>query len=218
MDGGVPNSSQTKDPAKMLDNDVHDSDDQKISTLFREHVTELARLATESADDCADHVAAASRIIAESMTNGNKVLACGNGGSAADAQHFVAEFIGRFLNERRPLAAVSLTCDSSIVTAIGNDYGFKEIFSRQVEALGRPGDVLVAISTSGQSENVIRASELASRLGLKVIALTGSSADEILQRSDVWCRVESTTTPHIQELHTAILHSICLGTELLLDF
>ncbi len=190
----------------------------KVSEIFKNHLTELARLATAVTGSCVDQVTAASRIIADALTNGNKVIACGNGGSAADAQHFVAEFIGRFLKERRPLAAVSLTCDSSIVTAIGNDYGFTEVFARQVEALGRPGDVLVVISTSGRSANVIRAAELAPRLGLKVISLTGSTADEVLEHSDVWCHVESTATPHIQELHTAILHSICLGAELLLDF
>jgi len=128
------------------------------------------------------------------------VLACGNGGSAADAQHFVAEFIGRFLKERRPLPAVNLTSDSSIITAIGNDYSFDEVFARQVEGLGRPGDVLVAISTSGQSKNVVRAVELASRLGISVISLTGSTANVLLEQSDVWCRVESTATPHIQEI------------------
>lgn len=190
----------------------------QVAEIFMDHVLELSRLATESASHCAEHVAQASQIIAESISNGNKIMACGNGGSAADAQHFVAEFIGRFLKERRPLPAVSLTCDTSIVTAIGNDYGFEEVFARQVEGLGRPGDVLVAISTSGKSKNVIRAAELASRLGLKVVALTGADADATLRHADAWCSVNSTTTPHIQEMHTAILHSICLGAERLLDF
>jgi D-sedoheptulose 7-phosphate isomerase len=197
---------------------VSDSQINGIAKVFTEHVLELSRLAAISAESCANDVALASKIVAEALANGNKILACGNGGSAADAQHFVAEFIGRFLKERRPLPAVSLTCDPSIMTAIGNDYGFEEVFARQVEALGRPGDVLVAISTSGRSKNIIRAIELASRLGLKIVSLSGSTADKVLEASDVWCHVDSTITPHIQELHTAILHSICLGAEQLLDF
>lgn len=195
-----------------------DSQTDSVEKVFVEHILELSRLATLSAASCAESVALASKIIAESLANGNKILACGNGGSAADAQHFVAEFIGRFLKERRPLPAVSLTCDPSIMTAIGNDYGFEEVFARQVEALGRPGDVLVAISTSGRSKNVIRAIELASRLGLKIVSLSGITADTVLKQSDVWCHVDTTVTPHIQEIHTAILHSICLGAEQLLDF
>lgn len=205
----------TSSPEKVQESSITNS---AVSDVFRDHISELARLATVCATSCANSVTTASSIIAEALANGNKVLACGNGGSAADAQHFVAEFIGRFLKERRPLAAVSLTCDPSIITAVGNDYGFEEVFARQIEALGRPGDVLVAISTSGRSHNVIRAAEFASRLEMKVISLTGANADAVLKHSDAWCRVDSSVTSHIQEIHTAILHSICLGAELLLDF
>jgi D-sedoheptulose 7-phosphate isomerase len=156
------------------------------------------------------------RLVAQALHAGHKILACGNGGSAADAQHFVAEFIGRYMTERDGLPAISLTTDPSIITAVGNDYGFDVVFSRQLEALGQAGDVLIALSTSGRSPNIVRAIEAALARGIGVIALTGDHGDPALEKADVWCRVPSSTTPHIQEIHTALLHSICVGAEQLL--
>ena len=146
------------------------------------------------------------------ITAGGKVLACGNGGSAADAQHFAAEFVGRFERERPGLAAMALTTDSSILTAIGNDYDFNSIFSKQVQALGAPGDVLLAISTSGNSGNVVAAVEAARAKDMTVIALTGHKGGklrELLQETDVMICVPHDRTARIQEVHLLVLHCLC---------
>ena len=145
----------------------------------------------------------------ESLKNGGRVLICGNGGSAADAQHIAAELSGRFKKERKALAGVALSVDSSALTAIGNDYGFEKIFSRQVEALGREGDILIAISTSGNSKNVIEAAKKAKELGLKVITLSGRDGGKIKDLSDINIIVPSFNTPRIQEMHTTIGHMLC---------
>jgi len=139
---------------------------------------------------------------------GGKILACGNGGSAADAQHFVAEIVGRFERERRGLPAVALSVDPSVVTAIGNDFGFDLVFARQVEALARPGDLLLVISTSGRSPNVIAAAEVARRLRVAVIALVGREAAS-LEGADVVISVPSEATARVQETHILVLHLIC---------
>ena len=151
------------------------------------------------------------------ITAGGKVLACGNGGSASDAQHFAAEFIGRFERERPGLAAIALTTDTSILTAIGNDYSFVEIFSKQVQALGQPGDVLVAITTSGNSANVLAAVDAAHAKEMTVIAFTGRGGgkmNELLTETDVHICVPHERTARIQEVHILALHCLCDAVDL----
>lgn len=153
------------------------------------------------------------------VTNNAKMLACGNGGSAADAQHFIAELVGRFERDRLPLAGVALNTDTSILTAVGNDYGFDKIFARQIMALGQPGDVLVAISTSGNSANVQLAIEAAHAREMKVIALTGKGGGTIgnlLLPSDIHLCVPHERTMRIQEVHILLLHLLCDGIDTLL--
>jgi D-sedoheptulose 7-phosphate isomerase len=157
----------------------------------------------------------------KAIQSGGKILACGNGGSAADAQHFAAELVGRFERERRELGAIALTTDSSILTAIGNDYGYDEVFSKQVRALGRSEDILLAISTSGNSKNVILAIEAAKKLGMNIVALTGKGGGQmkgILGQQDVHLCVPTDRTARIQETHLLLLHCLCDGIDhLLLD-
>jgi D-sedoheptulose 7-phosphate isomerase len=151
------------------------------------------------------------------ITAGGKVLTCGNGGSAADAQHFAAEFVGRFERERPGLAAIALTTDSSILTAIGNDYDFNAIFAKQVQALGAPGDVLLAISTSGNSANVVAAVEAARVKDMAVIALTGHKGGrlrELLTETDVLICVPHERTARIQEVHLLVVHCLCDAVDL----
>lgn len=157
----------------------------------------------------------------QSLMSGGKILACGNGGSAADAQHFAAELVGRFERERQELAAIALTTDSSIMTAVGNDYSFEEIFSKQVRGLGKAGDVLLGISTSGNSKNVILAIEAAHQKGMSVVAFTGKDGGKIagiLKAGDVHLCVPADRTARIQETHLLLLHCLCDGIDhLLLD-
>ncbi len=144
------------------------------------------------------------------LENGNKILLCGNGGSAADAQHIAAEMTGRYLaKNRRPLPAIALTTDTSALTAIGNDFGIEQIFSRQVEALGVKGDLLIAISTSGNSPNVLKAVESARTHGLAVIGITGGTGGKLKDACDLALVVPSSHTPHIQEMHILIAHILC---------
>ena len=161
-------------------------------------------------------IAAAVQAILASVTSGGKVLACGNGGSAADAQHFAAEFVGRYERERPELAAIALTTDSSILTAIANDYDFNVIFAKQVRALGGAGDVLLAISTSGNSANVLAAIESAHERDMVVVALTGKGGGKIgqvLRETDVHISVPHERTARIQEVHLLALHCICDGVD-----
>jgi phosphoheptose isomerase len=160
-------------------------------------------------DDHLDAIVAAGEMIRTAVTAGHKILLCGNGGSAADAQHIAAELVGRFVVERRPLAAIALTTDTSALTAIGNDYGYEAVFSRQVEALGNAGDVLVAITTSGRSANVIAAIAAARARGMKIIALTGQRGAELVASADGGVAVPSTDTARIQEGHITIGHLLC---------
>ncbi len=148
-------------------------------------------------------------LVVGSLQHGGKLLFCGNGGSAADAQHLAAEFEGRFLKERRPLPAMALSTNSSTITAIGNDYGFDQVFARAVEAHGRKGDVLFCISTSGNSPNTVRAAEVAVSKGLKVVSLTGDGGGLLATVSDVLLDVPSRSTPRIQEMHILIGHVLC---------
>ncbi len=163
-------------------------------------------------------IAQAIELMTASLLNNGKILACGNGGSAADAQHFAAELVNRFEMERPPLAAIALTTDSSILTSIGNDYSFEEIFSKQVRALAQPGDVLLAISTSGNSPNVIEAIRAAHERDARVVALTGKGGGligEMLAPDDVHLCVPNDRTARIQEVHLLTLHCLCDGIDCL---
>jgi D-sedoheptulose 7-phosphate isomerase len=145
----------------------------------------------------------------QALLSGKKLLFIGNGGSAADAQHLAAELVVRFKLTRRGLPALALTVDSSVLTAIGNDFGFDQLFSRQVEALGAAGDVLIALTTSGNSENVLRAVPVARSMGIQVVAMTGASGGKIASMADVCLRMPSNDTPRIQEAHTLLGHMLC---------
>jgi D-sedoheptulose 7-phosphate isomerase len=151
----------------------------------------------------------AAKLCVNSLKNGGKILICGNGGSAADSQHIAAELTGRFKKERVPLAAIALTTDTSALTAIGNDYGFEFVFSRQVEALAKKEDTLIAISTSGNSRNVIKAIEEAKKIGCKVITLTGKDGGKMKNLGNINIIIPSNDTPRIQEMHIMVGHMIC---------
>jgi D-sedoheptulose 7-phosphate isomerase len=155
----------------------------------------------------------AARQTAEALRNGHKLMVAGNGGSAADAQHLVAEFVSRLVSDRAAMRAIALTTDSSILTAIGNDYGYECVFARQLEALGQPGDVFFAISTSGNSPNILRALELVRGTGIFTIGLTGQTGGKMAQLCDVCLCIPSTVTMNIQESHLALEHIFCLLTE-----
>ena len=172
-----------------------------------------------SAQALAEPLAASVDVLFAALANNNKILACGNGGSAADAQHFIAELVGRFERDRLPLAGVALNTDTSILTAVGNDYGYDHIFERQVMALGQPGDILVAISTSGNSTNVIRSIEAAHDREMTVIALSGKGGgamNDILADTDIHLCVPHDRTMRIQEVHIILLHALCDGIDALL--
>ena len=145
----------------------------------------------------------------ECLRTGRKILACGNGGSATDAQHLVAELVGRFREERRALPAIALTADTAILTAVGNDYGYERVFARQVEALAQAGDVLLAFSTSGNSPNVVQAAQTARRLGCIVVAFTGARGGELAGHADMLVKAPSNTVARVQEVHTLCSHAIC---------
>jgi D-sedoheptulose 7-phosphate isomerase len=157
----------------------------------------------------AEVVEGIARTIADALRAGGKIMFCGNGGSAADAQHLAAEFLGRYLIERNPLPALTLNVNTSTLTAIGNDYGFDEVFARQVRGLGQPSDILVAISTSGNSRNVLRALEEARALRIATVGLTGEAGGKMLALCDHCVCVPSSRTPRIQEMHIAVGHMIC---------
>lgn len=183
-----------------------------LEQRIHQHFIESADLKYQAAEPLSKPIAAAVQAILACVTSGGKVLACGNGGSASDAQHFAAEFIGRFERERPELAAIALTTDSSILTALANDYDFTVIFARQVRALGQPGDVLLAITTSGNSANVLAAVEAAHMREMTVIALTGRNGGrmaQMLRETDVHICVPHERTARIQEVHILALHCIC---------
>ena len=174
-----------------------------------QHVEEAAALKRRFFEAELDRVLAQAADMAERLRRGCKILVCGNGGSAADAQHFAAELSGRYLKERRALAGLALTTDSSALTAIGNDYGFDRVFSRQVEALGRPGDLLVGISTSGNSPNVLLAVEAAKGLGMRTLGLLGRDGGKLRDAVDEALVVPSAVTARIQEVHQIVYHFWC---------
>ncbi len=180
------------------------------------HFNDSAEIKRRSIDALAAPIARGIDVMVAALLADRKIMACGNGGSAADAQHFAAELLNRFERERPPLAAVALTTDSSTLTSIGNDYDFRQIFSKQVAGLGRPGDVLLAISTSGGSQNVIAAVGAAHEREIKVIALTGKGGGalaEMLGPNDVHICVPHTNTARIQEVHLLVLHCLCDGID-----
>ncbi len=184
-----------------------------------EQFDESIRLKQLAAETLAQPIASAIELLASSLSEGHRLLICGNGGSAADAQHLAAELVGRFERERPALPAIALTTDSSILTALSNDYRFDEVFARQVRGLGGPGDLLLAISTSGNSVNILRAIEAAHEREMGVIALTGQGGGRIatqLRESDLLLAVPHTRTARIQEVHLLILHCLCDGVDALL--
>jgi D-sedoheptulose 7-phosphate isomerase len=168
-----------------------------------------ADLSIKVADECGEAIVEAAFLIIGCLRAGGKVLFFGNGGSAADAQHLAAEFVGRFVRERAGLPAIALTTDSSILTAVGNDYGFDQIFARQVQALGRAGDVAVAISTSGDSSNVLEGAKAAKKGRLKTVGLCGRDGGALAKQADVAITIASTSTARIQECHIAVGHLLC---------
>ncbi|MFO7693629.1 MAG: SIS domain-containing protein [Vicinamibacterales bacterium] len=171
-------------------------------------LAEAARLHGESMSAAGPAAAAAEAMVA-GLRGGGRILACGNGGSAADAQHFAAELVGRFERERAALAAIALTTDTSIMTAVANDYDFARVFARQVEALGRPGDVLLGISTSGASANVLAAFEAAKAAGVTTVALTGRDGGRVGAAADIHVNVPAASTARVQEVHRTLLHAVC---------
>ena len=176
------------------------------------HFAESIRAKQDAEKVLVEPTAQAAELILQCLMNDGKILACGNGGSAADAQHFAAEMTGRFEKERMELAAVALTTDTSALTAIGNDYGFDHIFSKQVRALGRAGDVLMGIATSGNSANVIEAIKAAHERDMKVVAFTGRDGGKIaamLKEGDVLLNVPYPRTARIQEVHILLVHALC---------
>lgn len=183
-----------------------------ISDNVKQLFTASIETKQQAMEPLADPISQAVELLVAALRNGNKILSCGNGGSAADAQHFSAELVCRFERERPELAAIALTTDTSALTAIGNDYDFDEIFAKQVRGLGQNGDVLLAISTSGNSSNVVRAIEAAHGKGLRVIALTGRDGGSIagvLTDNDIEVRVPSNSTARIQEVHLLTIHCLC---------
>jgi D-sedoheptulose 7-phosphate isomerase len=154
-------------------------------------------------------IADAAEVMIGSLRNGGKILFCGNGGSAADAQHLAAELMGRFLKDRAPLPALALTVDTSALTAIGNDYGYEHVFSRQLRGIGRGGDCVVGISTSGNSRNVVAALEVAREMGIRTVGLTGATGGMMAQLCDVCIRVPSERTDQIQQMHIVVGHILC---------
>lgn len=190
-----------------------------INQRILQHFHESAELKIKAAAVLAQPIAQAIELMFTALSNGNKILACGNGGSAADCQHFAAELVGRFERERLPLPGLALTTDTSIMTAVGNDYSYREIFSKQVQAFGQAGDVLLAISTSGNSDNVVAAIEAALERDMRVVAMTGKGGGAIgklITDADVHICVPHDRTARIQEVHLLTIHSLCDGIDVAL--
>jgi D-sedoheptulose 7-phosphate isomerase len=206
----------------LAHNNVMDKDTlERLRARASQHFLDSIAVKQEAEKILPQQVARGIVAMTDCLRAGGKVMACGNGGSAADAQHFAAELIGRFERERQELAAIALTTDTSILTAVGNDYSYDEIFSKQVRGLGKNGDILIGISTSGNSKNVVKAIEAAKKMGIKIIALTGNGGGKIatlLDANDIHLCAPSTRTARIQETHLVLLHALCDGVDhLLLD-
>ncbi|MBD3378950.1 MAG: SIS domain-containing protein [Candidatus Omnitrophica bacterium] len=181
--------------------------EQRVRDLFKESVR--AKEAFREDEGCVRAVSSAAEAIAGCLKRGGQILVFGNGGSAADSQHLAAELVVRFESDRKALPCISLNVNNSVLTAAGNDYSFEEIFSRQIEALGRPGDIAFAISTSGNSPNVTKGARAAREKGLKVISLTGKSGGALAALSDIAVIAPSEVTARIQEVHITAIHAIC---------
>ena len=177
---------------------------KKIEDYFDKVSSNFIQLKNQS-----QKIESAANEVINSLKKGNKIIFCGNGGSAGDSQHLAAELMGRYKVDRKPLPAIALTVDTSAITAIGNDYGYENVFSRQLKGIGNKGDVLIAISTSGKSKNVIKAIEEAKNMGIYVVSLSGSSWSEMQDLSDLNINAQSDETNHIQEMHIAIGQLIC---------
>ncbi|MEN9941626.1 MAG: hypothetical protein RL286_1124 [Bacteroidota bacterium] len=187
-----------------------------LEQRVKKHFSDSIETKQKAAETMSEDIVRAINLMHQALASEKKILACGNGGSAADAQHFAAELVGRFERERRELPAIALSTDSSILTAIANDYSYEVIFSKQVRALGQAGDVLLGISTSGNSANVIAAIEAAHLKGMSVIAFTGKDGGKIkniLKNSDVHLCVPADRTARIQETHLLLLHCLCDGVD-----
>jgi len=183
-----------------------------INKRIAKHFKDSADLKLKVKDALSQPIADGAKLFFDCVTNDGKIMCCGNGGSAADAQHFAAELLNRFEKERPGLACVALTTDSSVLTSIANDYDYKQVFSKQVRALGLPGDSLLAISTSGNSPNVVAAIHAAHERDMRVVALVGRDGGEmarILRESDILIRVDAQSTARIQEVHLLTLHCLC---------
>ena len=189
--------------------------EQRIQNQFADSIATKQH----AADVMAAPIATAIQVMVTALRTGGKIMACGNGGSAADSQHFAAELLNRFERERAPLAAIALTTDTSTLTSIGNDYHYDQVFAKQVQGLGRSGDVLLAISTSGNSPNVLAAMAIAHECGIRVVALTGKGGGKmaaVLKADDVHLCVPASRTARIQEVHLLILHCLCDGIDTLM--
>ena len=182
--------------------------DEALALVARQ-LQESARVLTEVAESQSAFVVEAARLVETSLKAGGQLFTCGNGGSAADAQHIAAEFVGRFMPERPALPAISLVTDTSALTALGNDYGYNAVFSRQIEALGVSGDVVIGISTSGNSPNIIEALAAAKTRGMLTIGFAGESGGKMHDRTDILFCVPSKVTPRIQETHLTLAHILC---------
>lgn len=191
----------------------------QLAARVAAHFSDSASVKRAASDALAAPIAKAISVMVQCLRSGGKILACGNGGSAADAQHFSAELLNRFEVERPPLAAIALTTDTSTLTSIANDYSFEQVFEKQVQALGRKGDVLLAISTSGNSANVMRAMRAAASAGMRVVVLSGRGGGKmagLIAAEDVQICVPHDVTARIQEVHLLTLHCLCDGIDTLL--
>lgn len=180
-----------------------------MDDIIKEQFSRNIQIHEASKERLISDIGKAAEIIIAALAQGKKILLCGNGGSAADAQHIAAEFVGRFQKERDALPAIALTADTSVITAIANDYGYERIFARQIQALGKQGDVFVAISTSGNSANVVLGAEAAREKGLRVVAFLGNDGGKLKDLADVALVVPAQETPRIQEVHILIGHIVC---------
>ena len=185
------------------------SNASNVTNMLRQSLEEHLQAMNSVLESGLAKIESSGRVICDALAAGNKILLCGNGGSAADAQHIAAELVGRYEDQRRPYPAISLTTDTSAMTALSNDFGYEEVFARQVQALASPGDVLIAISTSGKSPNVVRAAESARSLGCKVIGLTGWHAEPLADYCFITVQVLSERTARVQEGHITIGHLWC---------
>jgi D-sedoheptulose 7-phosphate isomerase len=183
-----------------------------LETRIQQHFAESLKAKQDTLAGCVPALTAAGRLMAERLHAGNKILSCGNGGSAGDAQHLSSELLNRFERERPSLAGIALSTDTGTLTSIANDYSYEEVFAKQVRALGRAGDILVGITTSGNSPNVLRAVEAAHPLGMNVIALTGRNGGKLaplLRAGDIELRAAHSVTARIQEVHLVFIHCLC---------